>query len=566
MDTAERNGSAAKTTMICAAIIVAACICHAFARLLPPFAESAADLIRVCLYTGLFSAWGVSVRRRVVQPSARRYLVAVAAVMVLWLILREFKWRFVTDPDALRYLWYLYYVPILLIPFIALFVSMSLGKSEKYEPPAAASLLYIPTLALIALVLTNDLHQLVFAFPEGAAVWSENDHSYAVGYMMIIAWVLLCALAAFFIMLSRARIPRSGRIVWLPLVPVGIGILYVVSDTLGSPVTEFLARHNVLNDLAVFVCLVFTGFFEACIRGGLIQTNSRYSDLFSASKGISARITDSEYTTRYAASDAVGLPREIMERAGIAPVIAESGLRVHSIPVNGGHAVWTEDISELLSLREDLEDRREELRERNALLKYEYEREKAHKTIEEQNRLYDLLQSRTQKQIDEIDSLVGEYGRTPDDAGKRRVLCRIALLGSYIKRRRDLLLSSGAAASMPSAKLSNALDESFRALKKAGIRGAYSVQTDRDLISAEAVSRAYDFFEDAAEAAYGSLSWINVRVAEVNGALRENILIECGGDADFSALAAAYPGSRVIRDEEDGSFELLLPLEGGDAS
>ena len=45
-------------------------------------------LFRTTLYIVLYIAWGISIRMRVVQPSARRYLTAVTALLVFWFVVR----------------------------------------------------------------------------------------------------------------------------------------------------------------------------------------------------------------------------------------------------------------------------------------------------------------------------------------------------------------------------------------------------------------------------------------------------------------------------------------------
>lgn len=77
---------------------------------------------------------------------------------------RTVKYFFVTTAAALRYLWYCFYLPMLFIPLFAVFVAAAQGKPEDYRLPRWTQLLYVPAGALFLLVLTNDLHQAVFAF------------------------------------------------------------------------------------------------------------------------------------------------------------------------------------------------------------------------------------------------------------------------------------------------------------------------------------------------------------------------------------------------------------------
>ena len=56
------------------------------------------------------------------------------------------------------------------------FVALLLGRPENYRLPKWTSLFYIPATLLLLLVLTNDLHQLVFVFPADATAWHDTDH------------------------------------------------------------------------------------------------------------------------------------------------------------------------------------------------------------------------------------------------------------------------------------------------------------------------------------------------------------------------------------------------------
>ena len=545
-----------RTLLAVLAVILAARLCYRLAHgVAQGPAEAAANFTRVLLYAGLFAMWGVSVSRRVIQSPVRRYLLAAVWLMISWLIVREYRWHLIPDADVRRWLWYAYYIPILLIPLLALFVSMSLDRPERYRLPRWTRLAYLPALLLAGLVLTNDLHRLVFVFPAGAP-WTEAYYRYGPGFYVIAGWTALCTAAAFVIMLLRSRLPRGRGAAWLPVLPLLLALLYALGYGLRLP-----GVVGVLGDLAVCDCLIFTAFFESCIQCGLIRSNTRYADLFRASVGISAQITGPDWVTRYAARSSRPVPREDMIRAQDGPVILESGLRLHTLPVNGGHAVWTEDVSRLLELRAALEARQEELTERSALLQLEYDREREHKIVEEQNRLYDLLQSRTQGQIDRIERLSRDYGRARSDGERRGILARIVVLGSYIKRRKDLILSLDSAPSLPESKLENALGESFRALGLLGIRGAALVRTGRAYLPGEALTLAYDFFEDAAESVLGTARYLSFRVTAVSGSLRAALLTDA--DCPLQALRGKYPGLAAVR-EEDGGTELLLPLEGGD--
>ena len=554
----KRNREILRLAAYAAAVVAAAVLCRAVVYSTEnAFLDRLANFARIFLYLGLFAVWGVSVSRRVLQLQVRRWLVVVVLLMVFWLTVREFRWHLVENADLKRWLWYAYYIAILPIPLLALFVSLSLGKAESYRLPRWTAFLYVPTFLLIALVLTNDLHQLFFIFPDGAAMSEALDYRYGAMYYVLSAWGVFCAVCAFAVMLSKCRIPRTGQFLWLPLIPFAAALLYVALYTARVPFVT-----GALGDLAVFYCLLFTAFFESCIQCGLIQSNTRYGDLFRASADLSAQITDRDYAVRYAASGAAPFPREEMLRAEAAPVILPGGKRLHNMPVNGGHVVWSEDISELLEMQEKLESRREELQDRNDFLQYAYAQEREHRLVVEQNRLFDLLQNKTQPQLDRIRKLTEDYPNAAGEAEKRRILAKVIVLGSYIKRRKDFVLSMDSSKTLAESKLTNALGESLRALELLGIRGGCLVRTGREYPDGAVLTLAYDFFERAAESVLDAARFLNVSVCPADGTLRCTVTVDRSGDE--AGLLRAFPETRVIRDE-DGGAEYLLTLEGGGA-
>ena len=552
-----RYGLSAKAVFLIFALILTALFCRIAVLNFNPglFSDKLLNTLRVFIYLGLFAFWGVSIRRRVMQREMSNFLTATALLLFSWLLIRELKWHYIAGEDVQRYLWYLYYIPILALPSLALFVSLLAGKSENERLRKPLLFLAAPSMLLSLLVLTNDLHQLVFVFPEDAISWNENDFEYGALFYFIYAWAVLTALASFMVMMLKSFTKGKRDLVLLPLIPIGVAALY-------AALYYFLPSE--LGDLAAVYCLSLAAFYESCIITGLIPSNRRYSDLFSASAGISAQISDKDYNVVYAARSAEPLPKGYMMQAEEKPLILKEGRRLRSMAVPGGHAFWIEDIYELLRLRETLEERKEELEDRNALLKYEYEREKEQKKVEEQNRLYDLLQSKTQKQLNRIEKLVNEYRKEEGEENRRKILSEIVFLGSYIKRRKDFILSMEAEELIEAARLESALNESFRALKNTGVSCAFSVNSGIDELPAELITEAYDFFECSAELFLFRMKYFNLIVSAPGNKAR--VMIETDAFFDIEGegeaeLMREYPS--LIRELDEDGTALILILEGG---
>lgn len=510
--------------------------------------------LRSFIYIGMFAAWGLSVRQRIVQKQVRRYLTGVSLLLILWFTLRSAKYFIFWQPNVTRYLWYLYYLPMLFVPTLALLIAMSLGKPDEYKLPKSVWLLFAVSGALLILVLTNDLHQLVFSFSKNADIWSDESYGYGVCYFAVIGWQVLCAVAALVVMLFKCRL-KNRKLRFLPVIPLIVSLNYLVLNYIGIP-----WQKELFGDVTAFQSLMYMLCFEACIACGYIHSNSRYADLFASSVGTSAQITDTSFNVRYAAMDTKPISREKMMHAIQSPVTLADGLNLHTMPIGGGYAVWTEDVSALLEARENFEGLAEELAERNEILRYEYKREARRRRVEEQNRLYDLLRCTTQAQINRISTLTKEYQKInkTEPTRAKTLLAEIAVLCSYIKRRKHLTLLADRDCSVAIVELVGAFTESLQALTLLNVRTTFFVDSRLSVLPGKSAAEIFDFYEQVIESDLENISSIQVSLADVEG-LRLSVNICCKADLSFLAFKGNI---RYETDDDEGYQHLVFLLEG----
>lgn len=505
--------------------------------------------LRSFIYIGLYAAWGLSVRQRIVQRQVGRYLTGISVLLILWLSFRTVKYFIFWQPTAIRYLWYLFYLPMLFVPMLALLIAMSLGKPDGYRLPKSTSALWIVSGLLFLSVMTNDLHQFVFTFPENAVVWSDTDHGYGICYFAVIGWQILCAVAALFVMLFKFRL-KPGKRRFLPAIPLPISLAYLALNYVGTPWLK-----AVFGDVTAFQSLMYMLCFEACIACGYIHSNSRYVDLFASSAGTSAQITDKHFCVQYSALNTKPVSKENMKNAMQKPVTLSDRLSLHVMPISGGYAVWTEDVSSLLEIKEESESLAEELAERNEILRYEYKREAKQRKVEEQNRLYDLLQSATQSQIDRIASLTKEYRMaSKSDADRAKILLsEIAVLCSYIKRRKHLTLLTDRDYKVAVSELERAFSESLQTLKLLNVRSTLYADNGLSMLSGKTAAAIFDFYEEVIEADLENLTSIQISLTNINS-LRLSLNVCC--KADLSNFEKK--DSVLYEKDEDEEYQRLV--------
>lgn len=543
----EMNKKTRRICVIVLALIIVAVVCRYVgnAGIIPKLA----GLIRSGIYLGLYAAWGISLRGRIIQPQARRYLTAIAGLMVFWFVLRTCKFHIIptgTHPDLIRYLWYLYYLPMLFIPLLAVFVSLSLGEPEQFRLPKWVKLLYLPTVLLVLLVLTNDLHQLVFTFPPDAAVWTDDNYHHAVGYYLAAGWFFICALIMLGIMLMKCRVAYIRKHIWLPLIFISAQIGYTIVYVLGASWLRFIA-----GDVTAVNCLMYATTLESCLQCGLIASNSRYDDLFDAST-VAAQITDENYQVCLSSETAVPVTGELLRRTESGPVMLEGGIRLSGAPIRGGHVVWQEDVSGEVKRLAELQDLNETLEDKNVVAREEYESEKKRLSLMESNRLYNRMQLETADKIEALCSLLAQAKANDDPEVEKALLCRMAVMGAYVKRRNNLLFVSESEKRIPGDELAWSVRESLRCLRLRNVDTGYSVELEEPLLFADAV-RLYDAMEMALELCMDTLSELYLKVGRNSGELFLNLIVCC--QSDLSSLAS--PALTVTREDQQ-TWELYF--------
>ena len=505
-------------------------------------------IARSLIYIALYIGWGISVSKRIIQVQVRHYLIAVSGLMVFWFVIRSMKYYFITDIGIARQLWYWYYLPMLFIPLFSLFVAISLGKPENARlSKTALLLLSIPTVLCLLLVLTNDLHQLVFSFPEGE-VWTDINNGYTFGYYIVLGWEILCALAAFVIMIIKCRL--SYRKKYLPFLLLACSIVYAFIYVSGVEWMQLIG-----GDIVAAQCLMFTGILESCIQCGLIQTNTGYEELFMVSR-LGAQITDQGNTVCLASSNARELTGEQRMSAKTHPVLADKTTLIKSKPIRFGHVLWQEDVSELTEAIEQIEENCRDLSERNRIRRKNLETKKKIPSLQEKNRAADVLNRETTGQISMIEHLLTQYD-TENDAQKReKLLAGAAVLGAYIKRYGNLLLVSHREETADIRDLSRCFEDSFVNLELLDVKCLCTLPADV-ILATKDMLRIYRTFETILEDCLFDLHsvWVNAR--ERKGQFLVSIDFVC--DTDLSG----HKADADLYSCEDGTCRFTFRLQKG---
>lgn len=502
----------------------------------------AVNHIRTVLYLLLFTLWGFSLDRRIIQRQALHCLRLTAALMLLWLILRTLKYSVVTGPAAGRYIWYLYYLPMLFLPLLGVYIALSMGKSEDYRLSRGTGMLSIIPAALFLLVITNDLHQQVFAFKSGVpGLPVSGTYSYRPLYFICLGWMVVCMAFSLVCLFRKSRIPSGEGKRITPFVLGCAMLLYSILYLSGIPAVRWW-----FGDMNVMFCLLYAAIYESCIRCRMIPSNTGYVELFEAST-LAACIADRSgqivLRSRAAGKD-ITCPQEGQR------IVRPDGMRISSAPISGGYAVWQDNVRQLAELRTRLNANKEKMERNKKKLKDAYLVQKSLHELTEKNRIYNELEEKHSRQTAQMRQMLARCERA-GPAKRRSLLKKVLLLGTYIKRSANLYFLCSEYQWLPQQELRLTVDEAVRALTACGTECGVIYRTTEPMRASEVV-RLFDLLEIVAETTVDDLRSLFISVSDS----AMDLSVECA--ADLSAIASP----EVTVRQEDGLWLIRTGIRG----
>ncbi len=537
--------------------------------------EQALFYVRTLLYISVIILWITSVLRRIIQKQVKYILLAAACLMLFWLFIRTVKYRMVLDIDVIRYMWYSYYIPMILVPLCFLYISFYQGKGEKYTLPIPLRIAFVPGALLILMVMTNDLHGFVFHFL--SKPYKDSDMEYAPGYFVIVGFVMIAAIVGIVLIVRNRRLPRSRHIIWLPLIPMIVGVVYAVLYALRIP---FVFKY--INDITVMIIFACLATFEGCIRVGLIPSNSGYEVLFKAST-INAGIYDLDYELYLSSDNLAYYSERELYRSLHSPLLLDDGYRISQAKINGGYVLWQEDVSELLAVLDELKETKESLSDSVLIMQENYDTEKRISALSEQNRLYDMIQSVSASQTMLINGLImkfleldsRKYAALDDaeDTGSsetkvndelRKILGQILIIGVFVKRESNLIFIQQRDEIIPVKELDLCFEETMKDLRLIGIDCSYSDEFGH-LIDSDLALKIYNFFEKVIEECFGILNAVSVNIKSDLNCYYMHVGVECSKKTDMSNLAASDVFVKYEGDSQESLWDIMYVLPKGGA-
>ncbi len=448
------------------------------------------------IYVGLLLYWFRSVRDRLLPTRAKGWVMSAALLMLLYQLLRVFKYRFATEPGVHRYLVYLYFVPMVLIPTLFLMTCLRIRRGN-HPGRWDEALLLIPPGLLLLITLTNDLHGLVYAPRVALSQFALDTGTYAHGpvFYALCIWMILSFAAGLILLLwTTARRPGKALVFLLVVVALWLGLLIeflLIHDGVYGPRMYNSPEINMFGMLGVF---------EVCIHYRLIPHNANYAAFFGTLQTPSL-VTDGALQPVYYSASKLTAEAEQLRAALLSPVYLTPDLKLSGHPVRGGFAFWTEDETQVHLAQDRLAEANELIESENSLIQAETEQREKDAWLQSRHRIYHEIAETLYPCQQRIERLLSRM--EPDTPAFRDQLAQVSVLNAYVKRKTNLLLVAAEQNALTAHALFLALRESAGYLSLAGLRTAAQEPEEEQALPAAVVIALYDAFEAVAEQLMG---------------------------------------------------------------
>ncbi len=455
---------------------------------------------RFTVFAGLILFWIRSVRSRLLPTRVRTYMVAAGILMLCLLAVQVFSNRIVGDaPDALdvnRITKYIYWIPQTVSPALFLMACVRIRRGRQDGKRWDERWLLVPAVLLSGMVLTNDLHHLVYRpradYPELTIV--TGRYTQGTAFYLLYAWMILAFIVGLVLLFRETgRRPAKGIVLL-----TGATLAWLFMLLMNMLVWDWLHVHQPYStqEINIFGML---GIFEVCIRNRLIPSNENHIGFFEQ-LGLPVMITDRELAPVYRTDRPVPASEAELRTSLEHPVYPREELRLSGMGIRAGYAFWTEDESELRRENRRLESANEILREENTLIRKENELKEKKARLDAQNRIYDRIAEILYPRQKRIEKLLEEA--EPGTEGFSGALGECCVLNAWCKRKSNLLLLDETTLPEKNRELFLALQESARFLECCGVEAAAVGEETTDFPLSD-IHELYDTFETVIE------SWLH---------------------------------------------------------
>ena len=373
------------------------------------------------LALAIYTIWITLLYIRIFDKTLKKYVLSIGVLLAFWMVVRILKTY--TTGFVTEMLWYLYYIPLLLIPTFYYNCSSYLINSKNKKRRIAT--IIISTI-LFLLVITNSLHNIVFKIKSNI-----NDYNHNIGYFVIVAWILCLIVVAIINLIKSSKNKGYKNIISISII-ILIGLVYTFLYIKNIPVIR-------KTNMSVIIGTLFCVGLEMMLDFNLIPNNFRYKKIFKNSN-LPLEIISQDGKTRIATNHSINLKENIINDIKdnkVKNTYKDNNIVKNVKAINGGYSIEEKDFSKIKEYEKKLKLIQQELIEQETIL--QKQRKIATEIYETKlkSEIIKLLDEKIEQKRNLINELIKEMKITDIDK-----MQNIKLLLNYCKRMSSLVISS----------------------------------------------------------------------------------------------------------------------------
>lgn len=497
------------------------------------------------LYALVILLWARHMENRVLKASVARRFKTIAILLIGYLGTRTLKYEvLIQAPAAMPRIRYIYYFFILTVVHMVFLTSLNVGRSERDSIDKRWDLLWIPTGLLILLILTNDLHGLVFVTGGQAPGFRQ----YGPVYLFTNVYILLLAALTLVITSKQSLAEKRLKSISLPLLVLGICFLYTLLYIIDWPPFHYV---KIAFQSAEFNILTVVLFIESLVFARLIPSNRDYESFLSMSS-LNMGMMDLKGHMVLQPTRGPKVDAEEVRRASERALAVNENTLLESSSIHGGTCFWFADLTDFNRLKSQLVAANEEMLSENELLMANNKLQEKMAKVWEQREIRETIHRKLQPQFTGLKAIMDHL---PDERqAYEDALKDACILNVYIKRFSNLYLLSRNKGFLPLSELRLSFEESLDYLRlKNKVTSVHWDGTGG--VDAASGIGLYAAFEKILESYLSSLSAVFVHLKEDGSLYRLAIYVESTADISLlNELKALFPagGMTLSEGSEDG--------------
>ena len=421
------------------------------------------------LFLIIFVIWSSFLYIRTFDKTLKKYVSAIGILLAFWMIIKITKSH--TCGVYTFYFWYLFYIPLLLIPTI--YYNCSNYIIDKKNKKLRISTIVISAI-LFLLVITNNLHNFVFKTTDDPDCYTHN-----IGYFIIVIWILGLIIIAIKNLIKLNKEKKNKNVILIAIL-ILLGILYTYFYVKNVPIIRG-------TNMSVIIGTLFCMGLELLFDFKLIPNNYKYKTIFKNSH-LPLEIISNDGRMRIKTNHNIDIEKNILtdiEEGNCKNKYITKNKIQNVKKINGGYAVEEKDLSEIYKLEKKLKDTNQQLLRQEKILQKQKKIKSEIYETKVKNEIVELLDETIEEKRKLITKMLDEM-QTVDF----KKMQEIKLLISYCKRMSSLVISNYNKEVYNNERLKIILNELLEDTKALNINGV--LQTNNFEITSSETANIYE--------------------------------------------------------------------------